>query len=201
MLQNFTDLLPLNQYDTHDEVVFYSQNGTGVGGRFVTLETPNQDPINSAGDFAPSTPGFNYPGVVSQRYENRRKFRVAPAGSTRFNVLGITLYGTAEFDQNDQKLILNPHRKTELGVVVSGETSNVLTDGIVRLKSTAYSGTPVAGHVACVSTLGNGTLQIFDPATLPVTGVGASLFGVVAKVISASGSAFGGFADFKLMLK
>jgi hypothetical protein len=201
MLQNFTDLLPLIDHNPADEIVFYSQNGTGVGGRFVVLETGFQDPaVDGAGTYGSTTPGYDYQGVTNVRYENKRKFKLAPGGVNKASVLGITLYGTAEYDQNGQKLLFLPNRKTELGVVTSGETSNVLTDGLIRLKASAYSGTPIPGYVGLISTAGNGTIQIFDPATLPATGL-ASASNAVVKVLSTSGSAFGGYADFKLMLK
>lgn len=213
MQQNFTDVLPFTQYDPSDEIVLYSLNGTGVGGRFVTFETGNQDPTNTAGNYVNATPGYNYSLVTNLRYENPRKVKFAASGSYKDQVLGITLYGTAEYDQNGQKLILNPYRKTELGVVYSGESVNVLTDGVVRLKATAYSGIPIPGYVAVISNAGNGLLQIYDPATLAsnelstITSTGSGpLFPqfkhVVAKVISSSGTAlYGSYADFKLALK
>ena len=211
MQLNFTDVYPFTQYDPTDEVVLYSLNGTGMGGRFVVLETGNQDPANTAGNYIAATPGYNYPLVTNLRYENPRKVKLMPSGALRHQVLGITLYGTAEYDQNGQKLILNPYRKTELGVVVSGESVNVLTDGIVRLKYTAYSGTPIPGYVAVASNAGDGTVQLYDP-TLFTTWTGAqgsapaaffpSFQHVIAKVISTSGTAlYGAFTDFKLMLK
>ena len=210
MQQNFTDLLPFIQYDPTDEVVLYSLNGTGIGGRFVTLETGNQDPNNSAGQYSTATPGYNYSYVTNLRYENPRKVKAAPSGSLKWEVLGVTLYGTAEYDQNGQKLILNPNRKTELGVVVSGESVNVLTDGLIRLKSSAYSGIPIPGYVAVISSVGDGTLQIYNPSTLvnnEAINTGANVAwptvkNIVAKVISSSGTAtYSSYADFKLCLK
>jgi len=201
MLLNFTDLLPFITQDTHDEVAFYSLNGTGIGGRFVTIATGNNNPELSAGNFANATPGYNYPGVTNLRYENQRKVNLAAAGSYKNQVLGITIYGTAEYDTNGQKIILNTYRQTELGCVYSGESVNILTDGIVRLKSSAYSGVPVPGRVAVVSTVGDGTLQIFDPAVTNESILGTGQSKVVAKVLSTSGNAFGGYADFKLCLK
>lgn len=201
MLNNFTDLLPLTTQDAADEIVFYSQNGTGQGGRFVVLATGNNNPELSAGNFANATPGYNYPGVTNLRYENQRKFNFAPAGSFKNQVLGITLYGTAEYDLNGQKLILNPYRKVELGCVYSGETSNIQSDGIFRLSARAYSGVPIPGYVAVVSSVGDGTLQIFNPAVANELILGTGQSRVVAKVLSSSGTAFGGYADFKLTLK
>ena len=209
MQQNFTDVLPFTQYDPVDEVALFSQNGTGLGGRFVVLETGNQNPDLTAGTYVSATPGYNYPYVTDLRYEAPRKFKLAPSGSLKLNVLGLTLYGTAEYDQNGQKLILNPYRKAELGVVYSGEVSNVLTDGIIRLKSSAYSGIPTPGNVAVVSSVGDGTLQLFNAATIVANTAASSgslawptLSHVVAKCISTSGtSTFASYADFKLVLK
>lgn len=200
MIQNYSDVLPLRIYSPADELAFYSLNGTGVGGRFVVLETGNNNPELSAGDWSNATPGYNYQGVTNLRYENKRKFKYAPSGSTRFATLGVVLYGTVESDSNELKLLAFPNRKDELMVVVSGETNNVLTDGVLRLKSSAYIGTPVPGHVAIVGT--DGKLSIVDPAALTATGA-VNHTHIVAKVISQSGTAasFGGYADFKLMLK
>ena len=83
MQQNFTDILPFTQYSPYDEVVLYSLNGTGQGGRFVTLETGNQNPDLTAGQYVAATPGFNYPFVTDLRYENSRKVKLAPSGSTK----------------------------------------------------------------------------------------------------------------------
>lgn len=200
MIQNYSDVLPLRIYSPADELAFYSSNGTGLGGRFVVLETGNNNPELSAGDFSAATPGYNYQGVTNLRYENKRKFKYAPSGSTKYNTLGVVLYGTVETDNNDLKLLAFPHRKDELMVVVSGETNNILTDGVLRLKSSAYNGVPVPGHVGIIGEAGK--LQIIDPALLTATGA-VNHTHIVAKVISQSGTAasFGGYADFKLMLK
>lgn len=203
MIQNFTDVLPFAIYSPADEIALYSQNGTGVGGRFVVFETGNNAPTDGLGDFSAATPGYNYEGVTNLRTENKRKVTPAPSGSTKFNVLGVTLYGTAEYDNNGLKLLFNPHRKTELRCVTSGESTNVLCDGVVRLSYRAYSGVPIPGHVAVVSNAGEGKIQIVNPATLSASSTPFAYHHVVAKVISSSGTAnsFGGYADFKLMLK
>lgn len=205
MIQNFSDVLPFRINAPHDEIALYSLNGaTGMGGRFVVLETGQNSPADGAGDFSAATPGFNYEGLTNLRYENKRKFKYAPSGSTRYNTLGVVLYGTVENDKNDLKLLFNPHRKDELMVVVSGETNNILTDGVLRLRSTAYSGIPIPGYVAVISNGGDGKLQIVDPSTITASSTPHNFSHVVAKVISSSGTAasFGpGYADFKLMLK
>ncbi len=211
MVNNFTDVLPFRINAPHDEIALYSfDRATGMGGRFVVLCTGQNAPQDGLGDFAASTPGYNYQGLTNVRSENRRKFMLAPSGSAKHQVFGMVLYGTIENDTNDLKLLFNPHRKHELMVVVSGETNNILCDGVVRLRSTAYSGIPIPGHVAVISPYGDGKLQIVDPTLLSPTGSltnGAWAPGyhhIVAKVISSSGTAasYGpGYADFQLCLK
>lgn len=209
MLQNFTDVLPFIQASPYAEITTYSlDTASGQGGRFVQFLTGNNSPELSAGNFSAATPGYNYPYVTNLRYENQRKVTFATSGALKQSVVGVTLYGTTEYDLNGQKLILNPYRQVELGAVYSGESLNILIDGIVRLKSTAYSGTPLPGYVAIISPTVPGTLQIWNPLTLlanETTSTGAvslpTLKNVVARCMSSSGSAFGGYADFELLLK
>ncbi len=204
MIQNFSDCLPFRIIAPHDEIALYSSNGTGMGGRLVVLETGNNGPQDGQGDFSAATPGYNYDGVTNLRTENRRKFKLAPSGTTSFNAFGIVLYGTIEHDLNGLKLLFNPHRKDELMVVTSGETNNILTDGVVTLRSTAYSGIPIPGYVAVPHNTEPGKLAIVDPSTLTATSVPYNWTHVVAKVMSSSGTAVSwgpGYAQFKLMLK
>lgn len=195
MLQNFSDLLPFRDYDEHDVINFYSLDQTGVGGRFVTLLTGNNNPELTAGQYSATSVGAAYAGTVSLRYENPRKVTYSASGDTKSSVLGLALYGTIENDANGQRLILNPYLKTELGVVISGESIPVATNGYFRIKSTAYTNTPYPGYVGVISDAGKGKLAFVAPsAAVYSSGL------AVCKVLSTSGSAFSGYCDIKLTL-
>jgi hypothetical protein len=193
MLQNFSDLLPFRDYDEHDIVNFYSLDQTGVGGRFVSFLTGNNSPEQTAGNYSATPVGASYAGAYSMRYENPRKVTLSASGDTKGVVLGLSLYGTVEYDNNGQKLILNPDLKKELGVVCSGESIPVATNGYFRIKSTAYTNTPIPGYVAVIA--GAGKVAFVAPSAA-VFSSGLN----VGKVLSTSGSAFGGYADIKLTL-
>lgn len=199
MLDTQGNLLPFRQYGEAEVINFFALNGTGQNGLFVALETGQQDPADADG-YTTSALGANYTNVYAPRYENKRKVRLATSTDTKFNAVGIALHTTAEYDNHGNKLVLMPRtRREELGFVVSGETVPVLSRGIVTLRAGAYNGTPIPGYVGVLS--GNGTITALDPA-VALASTGAASIGnrIVGKFISTSGSAFDGYAQFKLEL-
>ena len=192
MLNIFNDLLPFRQTSESDVINFYSLNGTGVGGRFVSFETGQQDPALSAGDFAASTPGFNYAGVQNLRYEQPRKVRFAASGDTRYAVAGLSLNGTVEFDENGNKVLFRPDVQKEKQIVPSGGTIPIATEGLFTLRSTAYTNAPIPGYVGVIAD-SFGRVAFFPPSA-SIIGSGLA----VCKVISTSGSAFGGYAQIQV---
>lgn len=194
MLQNYTDLLPFRNVPESDILQMYSFNGTGIGGRFVTCETGFQDPINTAGNYSSTPVGAAYAGTTSLRYENQRKVRYSLSGESRFQILGLMMHGTVETDSNGQRVILNTWLKDELGVVYSGETTPIAVNGYFRIKSTAYSGQPIAGYAAVPHNTNPGQVAFLPYASVTDKNL------IIAKVLSNSGSAFGGYADILLTL-
>lgn len=193
MFPTYTDLLPFRQYSEFDVLNAYSTDVTGVGGRFYSFLTGNNNPELSAGDFSAATPGYNFAGVTNVRYENKRKVTLTVSGATKYEVAGLALYGTIERDENDQKVLFHPERQTELNVLVSGQTSPIATAGVFRLKSTAYIGVPFPGYVGIAAGAGK-------VAFVPPTNTGLLHTYGLCKVLSTSGSKFGGYADIKLTL-
>jgi hypothetical protein len=193
----YVDILPFKQENPWGVVNFYSLNTTGVGGRFVSIVTGNQDPALSAGDFASIGPGASFDGTVSLRYEQPRKVRYAAAGDNKYAVLGLALNGTVEFDEQGRKVVLlDPAVKSEKQIVASGETIPVATDGIYTLKQAAYVGTPVPGSIGIIT--GSVGQIAFIPAANAASYIGSGLD--VCKVLSTSGSAFGGYVQIKFTL-
>ena len=108
-----------------------------------------------------SIPGLS--NVVSNRYVVNAK--VAPATNTDLVALGITLMSTQELDENGEKLVFNPRKAAEKGVVISGQAVPVLTKGIVvysgsDISNTANVGAPVyvSATAGLTTTAGNATV-------------------------------------------
>ena len=84
-----------------------------------------------------SIPGLS--NVVSNRYVLTAKVQAANSGSAP---LGITLMSTQELDENGEKLVFNPRKAAEKGVVISGQGVPVLTRGMI-----VYSGSEISAGV------------------------------------------------------
>jgi len=194
MLQNFTYALPLRDYSDHDLLQFYSLNGTGMGGLFVIAETGNQNPVLTAGRYTNTSVGAAYEGTTSLRYENPRKVRLAGSGDNQYKVLGLMLFGTVETDGNGQRLILNPNLAKEIGCVYSGQTTPIASAGYFRLQFGASTGIPIPGFVGIIHNTQPGKIAYVDSANVSDKSL------IVCKVLSSSGSAFGGYADVQLTL-
>jgi hypothetical protein len=197
LTNTFSDLLPFQIQSPHSIVNFYSFNGTGFAGRLAAFETGNQDPALSAGDFSNATAGASVEGTWSYRYEVPRKVRYAAYGDNRFAVAGLILDATVEYDEHGRKVILlDEPVKKEKQIVSSGEAIRLATDGVYTIKQAAYLATPFPGYVGVV-TGSVGQLTFVSPATAQPyiqSGLG------VCKVLSTSGSAFGGYAQIQLTL-
>lgn len=86
--------------------------------------------------------GATYVNTVSDRFAVAAKVTACASGELP---LGITLMNTQELDENGEKLIYNPRKAAEKGVVVSGQAVPVLTRGIVTYSGSQISNSAVAG--------------------------------------------------------
>lgn len=86
--------------------------------------------------------GSTYVNTVSDRFALAAKVTPAASGSL---ALGITLMGTQEYDENGEKLLFNPRKAAEKGVIVSGQAVPVLTQGIVTYSGSLISNNANAG--------------------------------------------------------
>jgi len=86
--------------------------------------------------------GSTYMNVVSDRFALTAKVVPAASGSL---ALGITLMGVQEYDENGEKLLFNPRKAAEKGVVVSGQSVPVLTRGMVTYSGSLISNSANAG--------------------------------------------------------
>jgi hypothetical protein len=194
------NLAPFRQYDENEVVNLFSLNVTGQNGMFVSYVTGNQNPDNADG-YTTLAVGASYTNIVSTRYVNSRQVRPAAAGDTVWQVAGVTLHTTAEFDENGNKLILQPSDAVyERGYVLSGQSVPILRRGLVTLVMSQVDGIPLPGYVGIVT--GNGRISVANPTSFAITGLGNFTNNVVGRFISSTGSnnysAAGGYVQFEV---
>jgi hypothetical protein len=147
-------LLPFRQYAEEDVVNLFantaannqvSDSGDGDAGVFVKV---------NAGDFSLDPVQYetnSYLGKTDYPFIGRDQYPVVPlnvaAASAGDSCVGVTLLQTAQYDENDEKLLYYPQKKLETQSVLSGEAVPVLGKGIVTLDSaSAVDGSPSEGH-------------------------------------------------------
>lgn len=145
-------LLPFRQYAEEDVVNLFANDaantkvtdiGAGDAGVFVKV---------SAGDLSLDPIQYetqSYLGKTDYPFIGRDQYPVVPlkvsASTTDQACLGVTLLQTAQYDENDEKLLYYPQKKLETQSVLSGEATPILTKGVVTLAaSPAAAGLPDA---------------------------------------------------------
>jgi hypothetical protein len=209
-------LLPLRQVNESDVVNLFALEAgsvnnslTGVGdgdaGVFVKVTTGNfdADPVGyEANSYLGKT---DYPHIgYSSMYPTVNK-TVAPA--TDGDVpLGITLWETANYDENGESLLRYPQKAKEMQAVVVGQAVPIATRGIFKLHSNAFDGPASSyslGGGIVISAVNDGKVTgasittNFTGATgeYDVTYNTAAVFGTVIGTGSRSGGLINGRAD------
>ena len=146
------NLRPLRDYDEHDVVNLFAFSGAAESASVVATKGVAVKVAVGWSNEANSTPlemlgsvGASYNNVVSQRYGVKPKIVIAGSGDA---VLGLTLMDVRELDENGEKLVFNPRKAAEMGVVISGQAVPVLTKGLVTYSGATNVG---AGWTAYVS--------------------------------------------------
>ena len=195
-----TNLLPNRDFDQHEVLPFFALNQTGLGGQLVTFLTGSQDPVSSEA-YGTQQVGANYTNIYSPLFGVSRKVRVAAVGDTKWEVAGITLYTTAMYDENGNKLLNMPYSHTEArGFVQTGQAVPILKRGQLTVFLSQFNGTqPVAGYPLIASGT-NGGFACVAPSY--ATG-GAFPSMVVGRCISDTGTyngagVLGGFAQIEI---
>lgn len=194
-------LLPYRAHEPSDIVNgLFSLNQTGVdAGTFVSVVSA--DPSAAPIDQASTSPGATFSHTHSYEWEVTNKITPSASGDSKYKVLGITLYNSYETDENGEKYKFYPVKRDENQIITSGKAMPVLRQGLVTLKSGAYSGTPAVGNVGVIANSGGGVITV--TAESAVTGADQHHL-VVGKFISAQSSGtthssnvdHGGFAWF-----
>ena len=144
-------LLPFRQYNEHDVINMFALDDSVLTATQSITETHSGDAgvfvkiSNGNLDLDPVTYGTNaylgktdYPFVGSNGYPSVN-LKVTPASATDIRALGLTLWETAKYDENGQKLIYYPQKAAENQVLLPGQTVPVATKGVFTLNSAAYN--------------------------------------------------------------
>ena len=148
-------LLPFRQYNEHDVVNMFALDdahindnitgyGAGDAGVFVKVSAGNLDldPVSYTTDsYLGKT---DYPFVGANSYP-KVNLKIAPAASGDIKPLGITLFETAKYDENGQKLLYYPQKAVDHQVLLPGQSVPVATRGVFTLSSRAFDGTLTVG--------------------------------------------------------
>ena len=141
-------ILPFRQYAEEDVVNLFansaannqvSDSGDGDAGVFVKVDAGDLslDPIQYETN--------SYLGKTDYPFIGRDQYPVVPlkvaAADTTTACVGITLLQTAQFDENNEKLLYYPQKQLETQSVLSGQAVPVLTKGIVSLPASPDSNT------------------------------------------------------------
>jgi len=131
-------LKPFRQYDEHDVINLFTFNGTS-GTNGILLDAGRAVKINTGWkaddeqvDLVAGAVGAAFNNVLSTTWSLTAKIELASLGS---HILGINLVSMRDEDENGEKLIYNPRKAVEMGVVVPGQSVPVLTRGLIIYKT------------------------------------------------------------------
>ena len=168
-----SQLRPFRQYDEHDVINLFTYDLTGITstagvlhaeGKLVKIATgwkADDDQVDLGGDVG-TVPN----NVLSESWSLTAK--VVESGATEFPI-GLALVGMRDEDENGEKLIYNPRKAAEMGVVVPGQSVPILTRGLVIYKGSSTdwtNGTPAAGGTAYAGA--DGEINVTQGSNNPV---------------------------------
>lgn len=141
-----TKLHPFRQYNDNDVINLFTYDHGGAGvtrldaGRLLALDSSNQWTGLGSDDYVDlgDATGNSYSNVVSTQYALKGKLDLAGAGT---RPLGINLMAMETSDENGEKLLYNPRKAAEMGVVIPGQAIPVATRGVFIYNSDESSWT------------------------------------------------------------
>ena len=143
-----SDLKPFRQYDEHDVINLFTFNGTsgtnGVllqAGKLVDIHTgwkADDDQVDLSSSASGTSNGMDLSGkVLSNTWSLNAKVQATDVGDT---AIGMTLVAMRDEDENGEKLLYNPRKAAEMGVVIPGQAIPLATKGLFIVKSDDTSG-------------------------------------------------------------
>ena len=144
-----SDLKTFRQYDEHDVINLFTWSGTtstaGVllqAGKLVKINTgfsSGNEPVDLMDDA-----GNAYGNTLSETWKLTANVALAGVGDTP---LGMNLVAVRDLDENGEKLLYNPRKAAEMGVVVPGQSVPIMTRGLIMVKSDHATFAPAAGGI------------------------------------------------------
>lgn len=138
-------LLPFRDYSEHDVINLFALDTannaistSGAGDAGVIVKVTNGTITYDAAQYVTSA----YLGKTDYPYVGRNQYPEVPlkvgAATSGDAALGITLFETAMYDENGEKLLYYRQKALENQVVLSGQAVPVLTEGTVMLDDSAF---------------------------------------------------------------
>lgn len=194
------NLLPNRDFDQHEVLPYFALNQTGQNGQVVTFLTGAQDPVQGSEGYTTQSVGANYTNIYAPYFVSNRRVRPATIGDSKWEVAGITLYTTAVYDENGNKLLNMPASVRQArSFAATGENVPILKRGQLTLALSQFNGTvPTAGYPLLASGT-NGGVACVPPAYI-TTG---NANNVIGRCISSTGfyngqGVLGGFAQIEI---
>lgn len=194
--QSYTEAKVLPWYSSLDE--------TCVAGTLVKIVPTAANPSNQAG-WSGKALGADIKGTVSMGFETKSKFQPTASGDNNSEAVGIVLVNTQSTDENGLPLKFFPAKKSAMGVVCSGESAPIATDGIFGIWGKYIDqalGAPTPGYAAVISVSGDGIIAVADPANTGHMGVDGSVYQtnqIIGKWVTTTGSEFASFGGYAFL--
>jgi len=130
-----TKLLPYRSYDENDVINEFSLDRHSEYGDFVKISRGDLDDLEGqiADDF-----GASYDRVTSPFWGVTNKITLTTSGDTKYDVLGVTLMSTLQYDENGEQLKFNKQKRHELFAVLTGQAVPVVGKGRFTLGHDGY---------------------------------------------------------------
>ena len=130
-----TKLHPFRQYNENDVINLFTFDGTSCdSGRLVSLDTAKAWTGLGSDDYVDlgSDTGAAYDNVVSTQFALKGKVDLCALATAP---LGLPLLAMAETDENGEKLLYNPRKAAEMGVVIPGQAIPIASRGVFLYRS------------------------------------------------------------------
>jgi hypothetical protein len=149
-------LLPFRQYNEHDVINMFAledsvltatqsftETHSGDAGVFVKISNGNLDldPVTYGSNAYLGKTDYPFVGAGGTQTYPSVSLKITPASATDIRPLGLTLWETAKYDENGQKLIYYPQKAAENQVLLPGQAVPVATKGVFTLTDVAYNNT------------------------------------------------------------
>jgi hypothetical protein len=150
-------LLPFRQYNEHEVINMFAlddsvltatqsitETHSGDAGVFVKVSAGDldADPVTYTSDSYLGKTDFPYVGANGYP---KVSLKVTPAASGDRFPLGITLFETAKYDENGEKLLYYPQKAMDHQVLLPGQAVPIATRGVFTLSSAAIDGSLTVG--------------------------------------------------------